>query len=163
MTKSLLLILFLAWGGTALSTSPHGFPTLNDLDALVEDKHRFAGARQSAIDSIRFRFYKAEDPEERYRLADGLYEAYSFFRIDSALRFAQVKLGIAEQMGRASYIGNSKLNVAHQLLLGGMYKEASDVVSSIRRNSVDPSDLHYYYSVYNTLFEMMKGAAILEE
>ena len=164
MTKSLLLILFLVWGGTALSaTPPHGFPTLNDLDALVEDKHRFAGARQSAIDSIRFRFYKAEDLEERYRLADGLYEAYSFFRIDSALRFAQVKLGIAEQMGRASYIGNSKLNVAHQLLLGGMYKEASDVVSSIRRNSVDPSDLHYYYSVYNTLFEMMKGAAILEE
>ncbi|MDE5691265.1 MAG: hypothetical protein K2I13_03480, partial [Alistipes sp.] len=90
MTKSLLLILFLVWGGTALSTPPQGLPTLNDLESLVEGKHRFAGARQSAIDSIRCRFYEAEDPEEQYRLADGLYEAYSFFRIDSALRFAQV-------------------------------------------------------------------------
>lgn len=163
MTRSLLSILLLAWCGMSFATPPREFPTLTDLDALVADKHRFAEARQAAIDSVRRCFYRAELPEERYRLADELYEAYSFFRIDSALRFAQVKLSVARQIGRRSYIDNAKLNVAYQLLLGGMYKEASDLVSSIRRDAVEPSVLHYYYSVYNTLFEMMKGSAILEE
>lgn len=131
------------------------FPSLTDLDRAIVEQQTYVNKREENISVNKKALQKATTEEERYRLKNFLFNEYAAYIVDSSLHYAKEKLISARKIGKQEYIDDSHINIARVLILGGMYKEAFDILDDIDRLRMVDYLKDYYFQTYNLLYESM--------
>lgn len=131
-------------------------PSLADLDKAVAEQQIYVDKREESIRMNKKALQEATTEEERYRLKNTLFNAYTAYQVDSSLHYAKEKLVSALKIGKQEFIDDSHVNIARVLILAGMYKEAFDILDKVDHSQMVDYLKDYYFQSYNMLYESMQ-------
>ncbi|MBN2486718.1 MAG: hypothetical protein JXB34_12160 [Bacteroidales bacterium] len=129
-------------------------PLLNKLDKTIQTCHIYSAAKEKELQGIKDQLNICISDSLRYDIYNSLFNEYISYQSDSALRYAEEGLRVAEKLKDGLKITNSRLNLSQILAILGLYKEALEVVQEIDRGSIN--DLkERYFMVYRTIYRYM--------
>lgn len=121
----------------------------------MDEYQIYTDKRISKLDSIKHKLQQTDSEKEAFELKYELFNEYLSFQTDSALHYATERLKSAYIIGEQEYIDAAILNISYVFIIAGMYKEASDMLKNIKRNTLKKNLEGYYFNVYNSLYESM--------
>ena len=150
---------------TAAVSSPHaGMPeaeikdeeireTLQTLYRLMEEKETYMAVKEQQIDGIRKMLATPRmSDEQRYDVNLQLFNEFKTYITDSAIYYAKENIAIGEKLLSSERINDSMLDLASLNIISGMYFEASDLLTSIERETLTPGQLIKYFDNYKQLY-----------
>lgn len=87
-------------------------------------------------------------PEQEYHIVNRLIEEYEKYTFDSTLFYIEYNLLIAEKTSNQNFINESNLKLAKILTLSGRYKEAIDILDTIKASKLNNDDFNFYLENY---------------
>lgn len=157
LLKSLIsLLLFVVPLQSFSGTAGRSFPSLADLDAVVQNSEAYDLPRLHRIDSCRALLDRSEiSDRERFFLMEEMRTLYDKYRTDSAIVYASKALSIAEKIGERSLIDRSLAGLAKEFGTSGLYDESLALLDRIDRRAMDEDSLadmfYLYYFDYESL------------
>lgn len=157
LLKSLIsLLLFVVPLHSQAGTAGRSFPSLADLDAVVQNSEAYDLPRLHRIDSCRALLDRSEiSDRERFFLMEEMRTLYDKYRTDSATVYASKALSIAEKIGDRSLIDRSRAGLAKEFGTSGLYAESLALLDKIDRRAMDEDSLagifYLYYFDYESL------------
>lgn len=157
LLKSLISLLLLVVPLQSFSgTAGRSFPSLADLDAVVQNSDAYDLPRLHRIDSCRALLDRSEiSDRERFFLMEEMRTLYDKYRTDSATVYASKALSIAEKIGDRSLIDRSRAGLAKEFGTSGLYAESLALLDKIDRRAMDEDSLagifYLYYFDYESL------------
>ena len=148
--KSLLVVIFLPI--LLYSKNDKVSVALKELDASIEKQTSFEVIKKQRIQSLESKFFKENSSLlNRYQLSTKLFNEYRSYKYDSAYVFAGRMLQYAEKLKDPNLMAESKIALAFSCLSAGLYKEASEIASSIDTTQLHSSCRADLYSFLSTL------------
>jgi hypothetical protein len=98
--------------------------------------------------------------DQRYSIYNQLYNEYNSFKMDSAVRYAEINLNIAEKLDNTEYIYNTKLNLSFSYWISGRFLEAVNILDHLDRSQFDRLPewlLISYYESYKRIYLYYSG------
>lgn len=126
-----------------------------ELDQTLEIREKFMTVREERIKHLKELHKKTNNDASRYSFNLNLYEEYQPYISDSAISYLEKNLVLAQQMGKLRQINETQIMLAHLLSSSGMYKEATDLLDSIKRTTLDSSLILPYYNAYDHAYGEM--------
>ena len=157
MTEVLISLLLLVVPlHSQAGTAGRSFPSLADLDAVVQNSEAYDLPRLHRIDSCRALLDRSEiSDRERFFLMEEMRTLYDKYRTDSAIVYASKALSIAEKIGDRSLIDRSRAGLAKEFGTSGLYAESLALLDKIDRRAMDEDSLagifYLYYFDYESL------------
>lgn len=157
LLKSLISLLLLVVPlHSQAGTAGRSFPSLADLDAVVQNSEAYDLPRLHRIDSCRALLDRSEiSDRERFFLMEEMRTLYDKYRTDSAIVYASKALSIAEKIGDRSLIDRSRAGLAKEFGTSGLYAESLALLDKIDRRAMDEDSLagifYLYYFDYESL------------
>lgn len=157
MTEVLISLLLLVVPlHSQAGTAGRSFPSLADLDAVVQNSEAYDLPRLHRIDSCRALLDRSEiSDRERFFLMEEMRTLYDKYRTDSAIVYASKALSIAEKIGERSLIDRSLAGLAKEFGTSGLYDESLALLDRIDRRAMDEDSLadmfYLYYFDYESL------------
>lgn len=154
----LIIVLFpnLAIANTKLDS------LLNVLDERVKNKDIYTNKRQARIAGLKKQLSETAIDNLRFDLNGLLFNQYSSFQTDSAYQIAMHRLEIANQDGSREHRAVALMNVADVMRTAGMFKEALDILTELRKDDLYKEDISYYYNLYHTIYLLMVDYSLSE-
>lgn len=90
--------------------------------------------------------------EECHQLNRLLYAEYKAFVCDSTIAILNETILSAQQNGNQAYENQAKLDLVYQFASAGMYKEASDLLSTVKRERLQSELLIHYYACFERIY-----------
>lgn len=118
---------------------------LTQLDSLIGRSTELSTARLANCVSLRQRLANAHSDDERYTLANLLFEEYKTFSMDSAMRYLSISGEIAERSANPRLIAETKIRRSFVLSAGGLLKEAAEAIAGINTSELDRQTRLDYY------------------
>lgn len=132
------------------------------LDDVIARRPEYLQEKTERIAGLESRLRLAAGDRERFECMGLLFDEYAAFNSDSALAYCRRREAVASRMGDAERLLNARMNYAATLCIMCMYKEALDIMDSIRISEL-PWYLHpYYYHIYRTAYGNLCEYAALE-
>ena len=119
------------------------------LDEAIEQSDRYVKMREARIAKLKTALEVTKAVNAQYDLCHSLYEEYHSYMNDSAIRYIDRCITLAEQMGDRNSVEYCQLQLAYQCTESGMYYEAMDILGSIDVNQI--GDAHNRQKYYSTL------------
>ncbi|MCW3462521.1 DUF6377 domain-containing protein [Chitinophaga nivalis] len=105
---------------------------LQVLHRTIEKAPAYDALKMRSIDSIRHSLHAAgNDPHQRFRVYEQLYEAYKVFSFDSAFVYAQLLQQLAAGMHDPVLITDARIKQGFILLSSGMFTETAAFLNNI--------------------------------
>lgn len=115
------------------------------IDEAIERYPQYVAHREQQIDKSRQAFLSETAPDKKFSSAASLFRLYQPYQVDSALRFAEVCISLADTLHRPDLKG-SYLALKARLCSGiGMYVEALDLLRQVDKAALDRQGLTNYY------------------
>lgn len=111
---------------------------LTDLDSLLLKSSEFIKEKESRIESFHRKLDATGNLEQRYWLQSSLYEEYSAYDSDFAMKYADEALATAKQLGRTDLEDEMNLNRVYLLSATGFLEKAAEVLGSIDSAQLSP-------------------------
>lgn len=133
---SISCALLMIGGGASLHAAP---PETSDdclerLDSLLRHKDRFEKIKLARIEDIKKRGKNDASIPERLITNSRLAEEYATYRGDSALKYIDMNIALAESAGEREWLVRAKLNKAEILTETGLLSESRELL-----NGIDPA------------------------
>jgi hypothetical protein len=162
MNRFLTLIIVLLF--PVLLHAQNNFDTLLDeLDNTVNNYQSYSNKKENEINKLKGLLKYTSSDLQKYEIYGKLYSEYKSYQSDSALIYARSSFQIAEKLNDVRKLNDARLNLASKMGTLGMYKEATDVLNSIKINT-SPSLKGYYFSINSAVYGYMSDyAASLQE
>lgn len=131
---------------------------LAEIDSLLLKSPEFINEKENRIDGYRRKLDASTNLEQRYWLLASLYEEYSAFDSDLAMKYADEALATALQLERPDLVDEMKLNRVYLLSATGFLENAASVLKSIDSSSLSPElalkycDRMLFLSTHQDLF-----------
>lgn len=154
------LISFMAFVPNLISAEKSTKELLSELDATIDKRAQFAQIREGRIKNYKNLCALSQDKRQKYHFYGRLLDEYRNYNADSAFRYAQLKLMIAESLKNDTLLCDSHLNMADIYSLIGMFKEALEEISQIREESVPTYLKPYFCHVLKNTYGLMEGYSI---
>lgn len=128
---------------------------LQELNLVMENQSQYVAQKQQRIQQYKEMIRETMSVPARFQVYDSLWFEYSSFQFDSAFKYANEMLQVAERMEDSARMARAKLNLAFIFRSAGMYKEAYQTLARIDA-SLLPNDLaiRYYESMGRTYFDL---------
>lgn len=117
---------------------------LHKLDSLVAQKESLERMKLRQIEKLRWQKKNVSSVEEEYGLNGKLYDEYFTYDADSAFRYINRNLAIADSMGWKDGVIEWRVKKSHVLAATGLLREAVDAVQGISGRDL-PQDLQVEY------------------
>lgn len=111
---------------------------LADVDSLLLKFPEIIKEKEGRIDSYLRKLDATGNMEQRYWLQSSLYDEYSAYDSDLAMKYADEALATAQSLGRSDLESEMKLNKVYLLSATGFLEKASAVIDSIDPASLSP-------------------------
>ena len=101
--------------GVLVALAVDGDGRFQRLDSLIAAQPQIVAAKETRLAQLKTDLGKETTAPGRYAALKRLYEEYSAYQYDSAYAYVSQCLRLAESIGDASLINESRLNLAHIL------------------------------------------------
>lgn len=124
------------------------------LDYVIEHKQVYEQEKEERIGKLRNLLSVTNlTPEQEYEINTKLYDEFRKYKLDSAIRYAERNLAIAEGLGNKKSILRSNLYLAQMYSFSGMCVEADQILKSIRSAELPHELLPVYYEACNRYYQ----------
>lgn len=130
-------------------------PLFKTLDQTLEIRQTFMTIREERIQHLKDLQLKADNDLSLYSYNFNLYNEYQPYISDSAIIYLEKNLTLAKQIGELRLINQTQIMLAYLLSSSGMYKEATDILDSISRKTLDRSLILSYFVAYDHAYGEM--------
>ncbi len=129
---------------------------LDELDKTLANQQSYMTQKEQQLDSLKDALNnKRLDLSQKFDLNFSLGESYKLFITDSALKYLDKSLLLADTLKNKDYQVRIRIAQAEVLAISGMYKEASAYFSEINRNNVVPELLPAYYNCGRQIYSYL--------
>lgn len=128
---------------------------LNLLDRTVEKRSLYTAQRKALIDSISGRVSANTSQDEVFSAYNRMFDEYKNFQLDSALHVAERRKRLAVETRNEAELILSEMNLIEVMVVTGMYKEAMDMLETIRFDSSDDRLKAYSNHLYHSLYVLL--------
>jgi len=171
MIKSLFLILFSSLSSYAFAQSDLN-SLLKELDQTIQNNKLYMDRKERKIDQLKARLIRRDrSMSDVYAVNKALCDEYRSYKTDSAVRYVEHNMRIADSIGNTAMITETKLQRVSLYAISGMYLEAEKLLNSIPSKALNyrlktdyyqlGKDLYNNISTYNTSlagkYEHMSG------
>lgn len=111
---------------------------LADIDSLLLKSPEFIKEKESRIESYRRKLDATGNLEQRYWLLSSLYDEYSAYDSDLAMKYADEALVVAKELGRNDLEAEMNLNRVYLLSATGFLEKAAEVLGAIDVAQLSP-------------------------
>lgn len=129
----------------------------------IENREAFRQQKESRIVELRKEIAYAGNDRRRFEALDALLNEYNSYNTDSAFAICKRREVLARRTGDPALIHNAMMNTANVLATTGMYKEAMDIMDTIRTNDIPPYIRPFRYHILRTLYGLMSDYAVRDE
>ena len=149
----LTAIVFVIPVGGLFAAEPQQEQVLKRLYEMMEDKAVFMAEKEEQISSIKKMLEMPNIHEvQRYEINLQLFNEYKTYISDSAIHYAKQNVELSESLSGRYRINESKLNLTSLYIISGLYIEALDILTHIRKNELADNLLVNYYDSYKQLY-----------
>lgn len=122
------------------------------LDKVLSQQEVYMKAKEVRIDSLkRLLGASSLSPEQQLVLNRKLGMEYELFVSDSAMKYVDRSLDLAEELGNATCIDEARLRQVAVFSVSGLYKEAVETLHRIDRSTMDDTLLPGWYNAARQL------------
>lgn len=132
---------------------------IRQLDSVLERAREFEQHKLMELDQLRHNRARAATDEERYMANAMLFDGYSTFNVDSAMKYVDENLRIAAAMGSREREFKCKIDKSELLAATGLLSQSMDLMRSIDRQTLPPEMLVNYYGQMIFLYSHMGNFA----
>lgn len=133
-----------------------------ELDELVRNSKPYEQNFQRRLDSLKCQYRLCRSDSLKFRIAEGIFDMYRNFRIDSALVFADSIRALSKGMGDY-YVNRAEMHYADALNKFGRHDEAIRVLDNIERTDSVRVDNYFYYLYHTALSSLLSNISNEEE
>ena len=131
---------------------------LNELDSTIDQSKHYHNIKENEISKLNGLLKYTSSNVQKYEIYEKLYNEYQFYQSDSALNYARRSLRIANTLKDLEKINTAKLNLASIMGILGMYKEATDILTTIDIK-LTPKIKSFYFGVNSSIYLYMSEYA----
>ena len=131
---------------------------LDELDKTVADYQLYSNKKAVEISKLKGLMNYTSSDVQKYAIYGKLYSEYKSYQSDSALVYARKSFQIAEKLKDIQKINNARLNLASIMGTLGMYKEATEILTTININTT-PDLKGYFFTVNSVVYGYMADYA----
>ncbi len=161
----ILVVMAMAAALGALSATDGG--RFGRLDSLIAEQPRIIAAKEARLAQLKKQLTQTSSARERFGALRTLYEEYSAYQYDSAFAYVNQCIRLAQSMGDASLLNESRLNLAHILSTACLMDKAHQTLSQIDTTHLTPDQLILYHRTRTDLLiyqaEYVQGTQYAEE
>lgn len=128
---------------------------LNDLDSLMERGTEFENEKILRIEDLRIRLHHAKSPTERFSLNSMLFDEFSTYASDSALKYIDANIEIAGNEKNIEWLNQSYIKKSDLFTATGMLPQAAALLDSVDRASLKGFMLTDYFGQLIYLYSHM--------
>ena len=156
---SILFIIILLPGGVsaAFDESPDFYMAM--LDSLIQQKKELEKAKTTRIAFFQNKARNAVTDHDKYIAFSQLFDEYSTFNADSALKYVNLTVDLADRSGNPEWKSATRINKSNLLAATGLLKEAENVMAEIDRHDMPQEMLPSYYGQMIFLFSHLGNYA----
>lgn len=153
MRKVLLVFILLHFTTSYIKAENPLDSLLNELDNKIENSALYIELKEAKIEELKVQKMKLNtSADEIYQINQSLYKEYKSYISDSAIFYLNQNLDIAYSQNNIEKINETSIATASLFSGLGMYKEAIDVISNVKRDMMDKSQHTEYYLVYRNIY-----------
>lgn len=115
------------------------------LDSLMMKKEDFQKAKLSRISYFHNQARNAVTGHDKYIANAQLFEEYSTFNADSALKYINLNIDLADKSGNPEWKIQTRIDKSNLLAGTGLLKEAEDIMKGINTSEIPAELLPSYY------------------
>ncbi len=120
---------------------------LNELDRVLKNQSIYDTNKENKIDSLKLQLANPSlNLQQQFRLNNELGEVYQLFITDSAMKYLDRSMIVADRLRNDAMKDEVRINLAYVLSVSGLYKEALDVFDEIDRVNLPNQLLVDYYN-----------------
>ena len=153
MTKKTILLFLILSITFAHSKNNKTRSALKELDKCIVKRSSFEIAKINHIKTLRTQFIRKKNSAiNTYELNKELYKEYQSYKYDSAYSFASKMLRTAQELKDKDKIVESKIALSFSCMSAGLYKEASEISSTINPTKLNingQAGLYWFLSTLN--------------
>jgi cell division protein FtsB len=153
MARHILLILFflLSYSVSSAGAFDEDY-YFAKLDSLLKSQDELTSQKQTRINAIRSGLMvKGLSRVEEFMINRHLYQEYIAFKYDSAYKYVNRNIEIAQEMRDVRKYNVSIMEMVHILSVAGLFDQAKDSISRVNPSQLSGDDLIRYYSQYSDL------------
>ena len=117
---------------------------LRVLDKTIAERAVYTAEKEQKIDEIKRVLQNERSPKERFQLNNRLIGEYQSFICDSALRYIDRNIQLANDLNNREMIAESRLRLAFVLSISGLFTQAFEIFDTIEFDAL-PHHLKVYY------------------
>ena len=152
-----LTTLFLSFFNLALAQVATEKVAFDQLDKALKQQSYYMQIKEAHIDSLKQQLSSVNSNfDARYQLNYALGESYKLFVTDSALKYLDRSLLLADTLRNPLYRTKSLIARAEVLAISGLYKEASAEFHQIDPKKLSPQLMADYYSCGRQIYSYLK-------
>ncbi len=125
------------------------------LDQSLVTRQTLMAIREERINHLKELLKNADNNYSKYSYNLDLIKEYQPYTSDSAILYLEKNLELAKQIGELRLINDTQIMMAYLLSSNGMYKEATDILDSINRKTLDKTLIINYYLAYDHAYGEM--------
>lgn len=132
------------------------------LNQTIEQRPSYMQRKEEALETLRqsLRKLSAGNVEGRMNLYEALWQENRSYNTDSSLFYATALSQLAQQAGNEEQKQNALLHRATALMTIGMFKEADEIIKSLREGGVLPGQRSQFFHLGRSLFGLMADYAV---
>lgn len=120
---------------------------LLSLDGVLSRQEVYMKEKEERIDSLKQQLRASRlSRQQQFRLNQQLGVAYELFVSDSAMKYFDRSLAIAEELKNSAWIDEARLKQVAVFSVSGLYKEAAETLHRIDRSTMPDSLLPSWYN-----------------
>lgn len=148
MNAKLILLLFFSFASdTCLGCNTDSLFLV--LDRAIVEHQQYVDIREGRIRQLKAALQQTDSTAlDRYRINKELYIEYKAYVCDSAIYYLNQNLQWADSAGDNERSNETNLELVYLLASAGMYQEATDLLSGIKRELLSSQLLSDYYAGY---------------
>jgi hypothetical protein len=126
---------------------------LQVLDSTMAVNDMYMRSKETRLKSLKMLLNKqGQTAEQHYAVNALLHKEYLKYNFDSALHYINMNLKLAESLGRTDWENETRFELSRIFTSSGMYFEARDMLSGIRRKDLTGQQMVDFYSCHHQLY-----------
>ncbi|MDR2814039.1 MAG: DUF6377 domain-containing protein, partial [Prevotellaceae bacterium] len=125
---------------------------LSALDKALDSAGEYDRQKEQRLTALKRQLLRNPSPDERGEIYYNLYKEYEAYIFDSAVCYAKKHLSLATEMKHARRVNECKMQLARMYSTFARFREAIDLLSSIRKEELAQEQLAAYYNAYSETY-----------
>ena len=119
------------------------------LEQVMSQRTEFDQLKENRINSLIKKKSSISSAYDSYKINDKIYDEYEFYNFDNALGYIEKNLYLATQLEDILLLDKARLKMGLLLVNTGRYKEAIDILSEIKKDSIPKILLKNYFIAFS--------------